>query len=221
MSKKKPVTARVKIDDQRILNACRAYSKWKDLNNIVKQESTRGINMPDCISEIMGCWIYDFLWNRGSEVGDAYDPKTNRKIEFKATSNYEGDLSTFGPETTFDNLIFLRFDIDRDMLYSYDLNVNSEEFNEFPVSSTETVGDWKKAGKRPHIRLLETIIEPNNIEPDIVFDIIAREITEDHRREEKIKPVPIVIERKQRKSKAKASTVVVHSSTIVFGSDED
>lgn len=191
MSKQKPEVHRIKIDDQRILNACRAYSKWKDLNNIVLQEGTRGINMPDVISEIMGCWVYDYLWNRGKEVGDAYDPKTGRKIEFKATSNFAGDLSSFGPDTTFDNLIFLRFDIDHDMLYTYDLNINSEEFGYFPVSSKQTVADQKKEKRRPHIRLLETIIEPNEIEPDIVFDIIAKRIIEDHRKEPKKKPIPI------------------------------
>lgn len=220
MSKSKPLVDRVKIDDQRILNACRAYFKWKDLNNIVKQESTRGINMPDCISEIMGCWCYDYLWNRGKEVGDAHDPKTGRKIEFKATSNFDGDLSSFGPKTTFDNLIFLRYDIDNDMLYTYDLNLSSDELKLFPVNKTQTIEDQKDGKRRPHVRLLETIIEPNNIQVDVIFDIVAKKVIEDHRKEPKIKPVPPKLEPPQPHYSNKKG-VQITRSTLVFDMDED
>ena len=178
---KKIKVERVKIDNARIINACRAYSKWKELNYIVQQESTRGINMPDVISEIMGCWCYDFLWNRGDEPGDAYDPETDRKIEFKATSRFEGDLSSFGPETTFDNLMFLRFDTSRDLLYIYDLHINSTEFEAYPANKTQTIGEQKRQKRRPHVSLLDLFVTPKALEPDVVFDIVAREITIDNR----------------------------------------
>ena len=178
---KKIKVERVKIDNARIINACRAYSKWKELNSIVQQESTRGINMPDVISEIMGCWCYDYLWNRGDEAGDAYDPITGKKIEFKATSNFEGDLSSFGPKTAFDNLMFLRFNISEDKLYIYNLHINSNELEQYPANKTETIGDQKKQGRRPRVSLQELFVEANNLSPDIIFDIIAREIVEDNR----------------------------------------
>ncbi len=52
-----------------------------------------------------------------------------KKIEFKATSNYEYDLSSFGPKCDFDDLVFFfkRFDLDLNMLFVYDTGVNSEE----------------------------------------------------------------------------------------------
>ena len=65
--------------------------------------------MPDVISEPMGCYCLGLLWNRGLEVGDATNPTTGEKIEFKATSRFEGDLSSFGPTCQFDDLVFLRF----------------------------------------------------------------------------------------------------------------
>lgn len=99
----------ITIDDARIDETCNAYFKWKDLNTYISNNSHRGINMPDAISEPMGCYCMGYLWNRGDEVGDATDPRTGKKIEFKATSRFEGDLSSFGPKCVFDDLVFLRF----------------------------------------------------------------------------------------------------------------
>ena len=64
------------IDEARIDEACNAYFKWKDLNTYISNNSRRGINMPDAISEPIGCYCLGYLWNRGSEAGDATDPKT-------------------------------------------------------------------------------------------------------------------------------------------------
>ena len=124
----------ITIDDARIDETCNAYFKWKDLNTYISNNSHRGINMPDAISEPMGCYCMGYLWNRGDEVGDATDPNTGRKIEFKATSRFEGDLSSFGPKCVFDDLVFLRFKLDDNLLYIYDLNINSEEFGKYPAN---------------------------------------------------------------------------------------
>ena len=109
----------ITIDDARIDETCNAYFKWKDLNTYISNNSHRGINMPDAISEPMGCYCMGYLWNRGDEVGDATDPRTGKKIEFKATSRFEGDLSSFGPKCVFDDLVFLRFKLDDNLLYIY------------------------------------------------------------------------------------------------------
>ena len=159
------------IDEARINEVCEAYFRWKDLNTFIKSVSSRGINMPDAISEPMACYCLGLEWNRGSEAGDATDPKTGKKIEFKASSNYDKDLSSFGPDTVFDDLIFLRFDLYNNMLHIYDLHMNSVEFGKMKVNSTETVDDQKRERRRPRVRLIENIIEPRGLEPDIIFDI--------------------------------------------------
>ncbi len=159
----------IKIDEPRIEQTCDAYFKWKDLNTYVKSLVSRGINMPDAISEPMGCYCLNLLWNK-STGGDAI-ASDGRKIEFKATSNYAYDLSSFGPKCDFDDLVFLRFDLDLNMLFIYDTGVNSEELKKIPVSKNATVGDYQKAGKRPHIRIIESIIEARNLKPTVVFNI--------------------------------------------------
>ena len=161
----------IKIDDARIDETCSAYFKWKDLNTYISNNSHRGINMPDAISEPMGCYCLDLLWNRGKEVGDATNPQTGEKIEFKATSRFEGDLSSFGPKCKFDDLVFLRFKLDDNLLYVYDLKINSDEFGTYPANKTQTISDQKEQGRRPHVSLYELFVKGNNLKPDVIFDI--------------------------------------------------
>ena len=124
--------------------------------------------MPDAISEPMGCYCLGLLWNRGNEVGDATDPVTKRTIEFKATSRFSGDLSSFGPKTTFDNLVYLRFNLDKNQLYIYDLNINSQDFGKYPANKSETIQQQKDQGRRP---LQKLFVDAQGLKPDIIFDI--------------------------------------------------
>lgn len=159
----------IRIDEPRIQETCDAYFKWKDLNTYVKSLVSRGINMPDAISEPMGCYCLNLLWNKSSG-GDAVSAD-GKKIEFKATSNYDYDLSSFGPKCDFDDLVFLRFDLNLNLLFIYDTGINSEELKEIPVSRIATVGDYQEAGKRPHISIIESIINARNLKPTVVFNI--------------------------------------------------
>ncbi len=171
----------IEIDDARINETCDAYFKWKDLNTYIKNTSHRGINMPDAISEPMGCYCLDLLWNRGEEVGDATNPRTHQKIEFKATSRFDGDLSSFGPKCQFDDLVFLRFKLDENLLYIYDLKIDSEKLGTYPANKKETIQDQKDKGRRPHVSLLKLFVEEQNLEPDIIFNIRRAKIIEDNR----------------------------------------
>ena len=160
----------IKIDAPRIDDACGAYFKWKDLNSYVSKNSTRGINIPDVISEPIGCYCLDLLWNRG-KGGDATDPRTNKKIEFKATSRFEGDLSSFGPKCEFDDLIFLRFNVEENLVFVYDLNIDSAEFGKCNANKTQTISEQKMQGRRPHISLCDMFVKGRNMKPNCIFDI--------------------------------------------------
>lgn len=172
---------RVQIDDERLDRACNAYFRWKDLNNYIRDNSHRGLNMPDAISEPLGCWCLGLEWNRGSEAGDAWNPRTHQKVEFKATSRFEGDLSSFGPKCQFDDLVFLRFDTDRNLLYVYDLKIDSDELDKYPANKKQTIRDQKKQGRRPHVSLKELFVDRNSLKPDVIFDIRRARILEDNR----------------------------------------
>lgn len=123
----------IKIDEPRIQETCDAFFKWKDLNTYVKSLVSRGINMPDAISEPMGCYCLNLLWNK-STGGDAYSQDCKIKYEFKATSNFDYDLSSFGPRCDFDDLVFLRFDLDLNVLFVYDTGINSRDIHEVKLN---------------------------------------------------------------------------------------
>ena len=180
MAKKIKKFDRIIIDDERINHIRECYFKWKDLNTSLKSISTRGINIPDVISEPMACWCLDYLWNRGGAVGDAYDPKTNRRIEFKASSNFDTDLSSFGPKTVFDNLVFLRFDTSDNKLYIYDLNIDSEHFGQLSANKKQTIAEQKEQKRRPRVPLIK-LFDLKNKEPTMIFNIMLGKVEVDNR----------------------------------------
>ena len=67
--------------------------------------------------------------------------------------------------------VFLRIDLENNILFIYDTGINSEELKKIPVSKTVTVGDYQKARKRPHMRIIETIIEARRLEIAVIFNI--------------------------------------------------
>lgn len=169
-----------KIDEVRKDEICDAYFKWKDLNTFIKSQTSRGINMPDAISEPLGCYCLDYYWNR-SDGGDA-KTEDGLKVEMKATSNYDYDLTSFGPKCDFDILVFLRFDLNENKLYVYNTGINSEELKTLKTTKTNTVGEYQAQGKRPHIRIIEQVIEARGLEPDVVFNIRRGVIEKDNRK---------------------------------------
>lgn len=171
----------ISIDDARIDETCDAFFRWKDLNTYIVNHSRRGINMPDCISEPMACYCLGLLWNNGDKTGDATNPETGEKIEFKATSRFEGDLSSFSPKTDFDDLIFLRFNLSKNLLYIYDLKINAKEFVKLPANNSQTIAEQQRQGRRPHISLQKLFVDAKNLIPDIIFDIRKCKIIKDNR----------------------------------------
>lgn len=160
----------VTIDEARIDDACDAYFRWKDLNAYIRSTASRGLTMPDAISEPIGCYALGFKWNRGEVAGDATDDD-GRKIEFKATSRFDGDLSSFGPKCDFNDLFFLRFNLTENVVLIYDCDVTASEFAELPVNSSQTIGDQQAEGRRPHVSLKALFIDGIGITPYCIFDI--------------------------------------------------
>jgi hypothetical protein len=159
------------IDESRIDSTCEAYFKWKDLNTYIKNNARRGINMPEAISEPMGCYALGLLWNRGDVPGDATNPKTMQKIEIKSSSVFERDLSSFGPRCEFDDLVFLRFSTTYNVVFVYDLEINAEEFVKTPVNANETVKQQQEQHRRPRLSLTKKFVEALDLEPTVIFDI--------------------------------------------------
>lgn len=65
------------------------------------------------------------------------------------------------------------------MLFVYDTGIDAEELKKIPVSKSATVGDYQKAGKRPHISIIQSIIEKRNLEPTVKFNIRRGQIVKE------------------------------------------
>jgi hypothetical protein len=154
----------VTVDDARFNDAVEQYFLWKELDASVRTSATRGVNFPETISEALCCYVMGLHWNKGSG-GDAVDVESGMLIEMKATSNWDSDTTSFSPEETFDNLLFLRLNKRNDMLYIYDTGINSDTIKNIKVNKTETLEDQQLAGRRPRFSVIKTIIEPLCLEP--------------------------------------------------------
>lgn len=168
----------VTIDNARINDVCDNYFKWKDLNNSLKNFCSRGLNFPETISEPMACYALSQIgeetkWNKGS-AGDAQ--REGKKLEMKATSNFDSDLTSFGPKCDFDDLIFLRLDYSNNKLYVYDTGIDAEELKTLSANSKQTVGEQQEQKRRPHISIIDTVIKKRGLEPTCIFNIRKAEV---------------------------------------------
>ncbi|PFG07155.1 Bsp6I family type II restriction endonuclease [Bacillus sp. es.034] len=166
----------VTVDKARFNDAITAYFLWKELDLIIRQSHTRGVNIPETVTEALLCYVSGFRLNRGVG-GDAFDPSTNRVIEIKATSNFERDTSSFSPNEEFDKLFFSRLDKRNDTMYFYDLGINSDQLKLIKVNALQTLGDQQKQGRRPRFSIIKQIIEPNAIDQYAVLDLRTKKIT--------------------------------------------
>jgi hypothetical protein len=166
----------VTVDKARFNDAIHAYFLWKELDLIIRQSHTRGVNIPETITEALLCYVSEFELNRGSG-GDAYDRENDRIIESKATSNFDRDTSSFSPREEFDALYFVRLDKRNDKMYFYDINLNSDELKNIQVNATQTLGDQQAQGRRPRFSIIRQIIVPNNLQHYAVLDLRTKRIT--------------------------------------------
>jgi hypothetical protein len=163
----------VNVDKARFFDAVESYFLWKELDQRIRTSASRGVNFPETISEVLACYALGFQWNKGAG-GDAVDGDII--VEFKATSNYDDDLSSFSPSEYFDKLFFLRLDKRNDVLYIYDTGYNSEKLKQVKVNRIQTLEKQQQEGRRPRFSILKTIIIPNNIAPLKKVDIRAKKV---------------------------------------------
>lgn len=134
------------ISKDEVLKVLEAYFSWKEASEKVKKLNGRGINLHESISERLVCYLNNFSLAIGE---GSYDAKSSKGdfIQIKATSNFEDDLSSFGPRSKFDFLHFARFDINKDEVWLYDIpkkELDSIILNKKKWNISPTTGARKK-----------------------------------------------------------------------------
>ena len=148
------------------------YKKWKSLCKAIRSLSRRSINIPETISEITVAYLYNFYFLNKNSIYvkkqkistsfDCFDPIKGDKIQVKACSA-EKDLTTFGPRSVYDRLIFVDYYNDGKFdgiftIYEIPKNIIQQAY----VNATQSITQQAGQGKRPRI-CIKTIIQANNI----------------------------------------------------------
>ncbi len=137
----------------------RIYFLWLKLNNLIKKISTRGINIPEAITENAFCLIFTdcvrVVKLKGEKCSyDAINTKTGSKIQIKASSIDE-DLTTFGPRSEWDELFFMDFSKGDGSFDIY--NIDKKMIYEQKVNLKQTMTDQQELGKRPRFSIKKII----------------------------------------------------------------
>lgn len=157
------------IDNDLFLKTVDLYWKWKELNSSIKQFYSRGINLHEMITEFICCYANGFLLSLGGGSEDAFNQETRQLIQVKGTSNWDSDLTSFGPESQFDCLHFVRLNQATDRMYLYDIPV--DDLDSVMVNRNKSFKDFKDAGKRPRFSIINKYIIPKKIEPYAYVDL--------------------------------------------------
>jgi len=158
------ITTYEKGDGQRIKNL---YNLWNTLNRAIKAISTRGINLPEAISENAFCLFFPgcirvIKLKKGKCSYDVLNTQNGSRIQIKASS-IEKDLSTFGPRSEWDELFFLDFSAGDGSFKAY--KIEADWIYKHKVNKKQTFEDQQKQGKRPRFSIVENIIKIKNLKP--------------------------------------------------------
>jgi hypothetical protein len=152
-------------------------AKWKELFDLwmrlklgMRDYKAREPNFPEGLSEVAFC-LYSgskklfSLQGPVSSSFDTYNLETKRAEQIKATSVKE-DLTSFGPDSEWDDLYFLDFYnkgkldgtfniyiIPNDLIYNYKVNKN------------QTLKQQQAQGKRPRFSLTKELIIKKGLKP--------------------------------------------------------
>jgi len=145
------------------------YSSWLVLKKGLKNFESRAPNLPEGVSESAFSLAFNcprVLQVRGSSGSfDCYNPKTHRRLQIKATT-IENDLTSFGPDSVWDDLFFLDFYRKGRFDGKFDVyKIPNRLIYNHKINRTQTFRQQQRQGRRPRFGIKEKIIRRYNISP--------------------------------------------------------
>jgi len=143
------------------------YSDWKKLNDRLKAISTRGINLPETISEnafaLFSKDIFRVVSVKGMKCSfDCINIKTGSRIQIKASS-VASDLTSFGPRSEWDELFFLDFSKGDGSFKAY--NIKPNWIYKHMVNKTQSFQQQQEENRRPRFSIIKEIILKRGLKP--------------------------------------------------------
>ncbi len=146
------------------------YDAWRTLSDKLQDFDARGTNIPEALSESAFCLEYNaarVLKVQGPTSGsfDTLDLRSLRRQQIKATS-VEGDLTSFGPKSVWDDLYWLDFYRDGNYDRRFDVYlIPNDLVYDFRINATQTFRDQQQQGRRPRLGIRRQIITAHNLRP--------------------------------------------------------
>jgi hypothetical protein len=146
------------------------FDLWHGLKVGLFEYKSRGPNFPEGLSEVAFClWSGSsrFISARGlsNTSFDTFNTKTLRAEQIKACS-VEGDLTSFGPKSRWDDLYFLDFYNGGKVDGRFDVyKISSSVIYGSKVNKSQTLKDQQGEKRRPRFSIKKDIIEKNHIKP--------------------------------------------------------
>jgi len=146
------------------------YKLWKKLNDKIKLISTRGVNLPEAISENAFCIFFPSCVRvvklaQGKCSFDVINTKTGSRIQIKATS-ITSDLTSFGPRSEWDELYFLDFSKGDGSFKAY--KIEPDWIYKHKVNKKQTFEQQQSQSRRPRFSIIDNIIKPRKLKPEKV-----------------------------------------------------
>lgn len=146
------------------------YLDWRKLCQDLNSLDSRGINLPEGLSESAFCLEMNCFRITNSISGantsfDAYDPSSKSRIQIKACSVLP-DLTSFGPRSVWDKLFFVDFFKDGEWNGLFDIYfIENNLIYNHKVNSHQTFKDQQEQNRRPRFSIYREIILERKIKP--------------------------------------------------------
>jgi len=146
------------------------FDLWKGLKMGLRDYKSREPNFPEGLSEVAFC-----LWSGSSRFisatglsntsFDTFNPETKMAEQIKACSVAE-DLTSFGPDSKWNDLYFLDFYNNGKVDGLFDVyKISNDLIYNHMVNRTQTLRDQQAQGRRPRFSIKREIITRQGLEP--------------------------------------------------------
>ena len=164
------LTIKEKSDRELLKNL---YSDWKKLNDRLKAISTRGINLPETISDNAFALFFPDCFRvvklKGMKCSfDCLNIKTGSRIQIKASS-VASDLTSFGPRSEWDELFFLDFSKGDGSFKAY--KIEPDWIYKHQVNKKQTFMQQQAENRRPRFSITDSIIKARKLKPIAVYKL--------------------------------------------------
>lgn len=138
-----------------------------EINNELKVLGGRTLNVPDVISEALYCYFFNAVRTNGTAYSyDAVDLVDGAGVQVKSAS-IPNDLTSFGPRSTWDKLVFMDFAPNGKPDGKIDIYEITQDVAKIVVNKgkNETFAEQQAQGRRPRFSIKSEIIEKYEVQP--------------------------------------------------------